>query len=522
MKKLKPWVFYPPFILLLAVIVLHFVNKDAFTQLLTDGYTWVLATFGWLFAVAPFLMLITCVVVYFSPFGRVIIGGPDAKPLLSKWRWFAITLCTTIAIGILFWATAEPITHLSAPPESLGIAPGTAEAAEFAMDTILLHWTCTPYAIYTLTGLMFAFAYYNMKKPFSLGSSLAPLMGKHATGTFGQAIDAICLYCLVAGMAASLGAAMMLIGGGINHVFGIEGKASDVLMGVITLAIVGTFIVSAVTGLMKGIRILSNINTILLIALVFFVLVCGPTKYVLIDGIKSTGRFLAGFVQRNVWTVTTADPWAKSWTIFYWANWFAWAPITAVFLGRISYGHSVRAFIIFNLILPAAFSSFWMVVFGSSAMHLEMFQDAGLIETLKASGEGSMLFAFLAHYPAAGLLIPAFLIAAFISFVTASDSNTSAMGGLCSVGISPESPEPGIPIKIIWGIMIGLLGWVMVTFADLDGIRMLSNLGGLPALLLGVGVTICVIMVACSPKKYDCFKEGYDDDGRPVRKNVGA
>ena len=241
MKKLKPVVFLPPFILLLAVIVLHFVDKDAFTEMLTNAYAWVLATFGWAFAVAPFLMLLTCVVVYLCPFGRVIIGGPDAKPLLTKWRWFAITLCTTIAIGILFWATAEPMTHLGAAPASLGIEPRSAEAAMFAMDTILLHWTCTPYAIYTITGLMFAFAYYNMKKPFSLGSPLTPLLGRHAGGYVGQIIDSTCLYCLVAGMAASLGAAMMLLGGGINHVLDIAGKPSDFLMAVVKIAIVGTF-----------------------------------------------------------------------------------------------------------------------------------------------------------------------------------------------------------------------------------------------------------------------------------------
>lgn len=520
MKNLKPLVFYPPFLLLLSVIVISFIDHKVFAEILTRAYKSVQTTFGGGFAIAPFLMLITCVVVYFCPFGRVIIGGPDAKPLLTKWRWFAITLCTTIAIGILFWATAEPMLHLSAPPTSLNIEPNSPEAGEFAMDTILLHWTCTPYAIYTLFGLMFAFAFYNMKKPFSLGSSLAPLVGRWAGGRGGQVIDAICLYCLVAGMAGSLGAAMLLIGGGIHHVFGIEGKPSDFLLAIITIAIVGTFIVSAVTGLMKGIRVLSSINTYFLMGLVLFIFFLGPTWHIIVDGATSFGRFAGGFVQRNIWTATTDDKWTQGWTIFYWANWFAWAPITAVFLGRISYGHSVRSFIIFNLILPAVFSSFWMVVFASSAIQMELFQNANLVDAFKAGGEGAVLFAFLSHYPLAGLLIPVFLMAAFLSFVTASDSNTSAMGGLSSVGISPENPEPGVPIKIIWGVMIGLLSWIMITFADLNGIRMLSNLGGLPALFLGVGVTICILLVALNPKKYDTFKHGYDDKGRPIPTKV--
>jgi len=523
MKKIKPVVFLPPFLLLGAVVVLNFIDKELFTSVMTNACGWILSVFGQAFALTPFLMLLTCVVIYFCPFGRVIIGGPDAKPLLTKWRWFTITLCTTIAIGILFWSAAEPMSILGAPPKSLGIEPSSPAAAVFAMDTILLHWTCTPYAIYTITGLMFAFAYYNMKKPFSLGSPLSPLLGRHGEGRIGEIIDAVCLYALVAGMAGSLGAAMMLLGGGVNHVLGITGQPSDMLLGIIAISIVGTFVISAITGLMKGIRILSNINTFLLLGLLVFIFAFGPTKHILLDGARSFVHFAGDFVQRNIWTATTSDPWAKDWTIFYWAIWFAWAPISVAFLGRISYGHSVRSFIVFNLILPAVFSSIWMVVFGSTAIHMELFEGAHLIRDLKAGGAGGVLYAFLSHFPWPAFLIPAFVVTAFLSFVTAADSNTSAMGGLSSTGISPKSPEPGISIKIVWGTVIGLLAWIMITFNrveggndGLDGIRMLSNLGGLPALFLCIGATICVIMVAWNPKKYDAFKSGYDEKGRPT------
>ncbi|MHC4504398.1 MAG: BCCT family transporter, partial [Planctomycetota bacterium] len=261
---------------------------------------------------------------------------------------------------------------------------------------------------------------------------------------------------------------------------------------------------------------LSNINTVFLIGLLVFVLAFGPTLHVLLDGARSFVNFAAGFVQRNLWTATTNDPWSNKWTIFYWANWFAWTPISVVFLARISYGYSVRSFIVFNLVLPAAFTSFWMVAFGSAAIHMELSQNAHLIDVLKEGGPEAVLYAFLSHFPMAWLLIPAFLAAAFLSFVTAADSNTSAMSGLSSTGISPESPEPGMFIKIVWGVMIGLIAWVMICFAHLDGIRMLSNLGGLPALLLCLAVTVCLIKVALDPKRYDTFKNGYDDEGRPI------
>lgn len=516
MKNIKHVVFWPPFLLLLAAVILNFINKDVFAGVVTNAHSWVLDTFGWLFSLTAFLMLIVCVGIYFSPFGRIIIGGPDAKPLLNRRRWFAIILCTTIAIGILSWAAAEPMFFLSDPPKTLGIEPKSHEAVLFTMDAIFYHWTWTPYAIYAIGGLMFAFAFYNMKKPFSLGSMLAPLHHGRALGFGGHVIDAICLYALVVGMAASLGGAMMVISGGMNHLAGI-GRGPFVLAIIATLIVV-TFTISAVTGLMKGIRILSNINTIFLVGVLFFVLAYGPTRYIISQGSESFVHFIANYLQRTWWTTTTDDPWAKQWTIFYWGSWFAWAPISVAFLGRIAYGHSVRAFLIFNLVLPATFTGLWMTVFGTTAIHLELSGKAELVQVLNESGYESVLYAFLEHFPAARIIIPTFLLTAFLSYVTASDSNTSAMSGLCSTGISPDSPESSMIIKITWGVMIGLVGWVMVSFARLDGLRMLNSLGGLPALFLCIGVTLCVIMVAINPRKYDAFKEGYDERGRPKRK----
>ncbi len=517
MKKIKPVVFLPPFLLLLAVIVLNFINEQAFTAVLTNAYTWVIQTTGWFVSLLAFLMLVICVAVYCSPFGRVIIGGPDAKPLLTKWRLFAIILCTDIAIGVLFWGPVEPMYYLSGPAESLGIEPNSPDAAMFAISKIYLHWTSIPYAIAAIVGLMFAFAYYNMKKPFSLGAPLSPLLGRRGEGTTGQVIDAVCLYTLVTGMAGSLGGAMMLLGGGINHVLGIAGTPSDLLLALIAVAIVGTFVVSAVTGLMRGIRILSNINSVMLIALLFIIFVAGPTGFIIKFGMEGFGHFLSGFFENALFTgAAHQDPWATKWTMMHFANWFAWAPIMGLFLGRIAYGYTVRTYLLFNVVLPAAFTGIWMAVFAGATIHMELYQGIGLVAVLEKSGLEGVLFTFMEHLPLARIMIPLLLATAFLSFVTAADSNTSAMSSISSTGISPENPEPSMGIKIIWGGMVGLLAWVMITFARLDGIRMLSNLGGLPALFVCLAAAICLIKVALNPKKYDTFKNGYDDKGRPI------
>jgi choline-glycine betaine transporter len=516
MKKIKPIVFLPPFLLLLAVIVLNFTNERAFTSVLTNAYGWVIDTTGWLVVLLALFMLLICVVVYFSPFGRIIIGGPDARPLLTKWRLFAIILCTDIAIGVLFWGPVEPMYYLSGPPESLGIEPNTPDAALFAISKIYLHWTSIPYSIAAIVGLMFAFAYYNMKKPFSLGAPLSPLLGRRGTGITGQVIDAVCLYTLVAGMAGSLGGAMMLIGGGVNHVLGIEGKPSDVLLAIITAAIVGTFIVSAVTGLMKGIRKLSNINTVMLIGFLVIIIVAGPTGFIIKFGMEGFGHFMSHFFENALFTgAAHQDPWASKWTMMHFANWFAWAPIMGLFLGRIAYGYNVRTFLLFNVVLPAVFTAIWMGVFAGATIHMELYEGVGLVAVLEENGLEGVLYTFMEQLPLARLLIPVLLATAFLSFVTAADSNTSAMSSISSTGISPENPEPSMGIKIIWGLMIGLLAWVMITFARLDGIRMLSNLGGLPALILCLAVIIGLVKVTLNPKKYDTFKNGYDKEGQP-------
>lgn len=515
MKNIKPLVFWPPFLLLVGAVVFSFISKDAFIKAINGANGWLMAHFGWLFNLGSLAMLFVCIAVYFMPLGKVKIGGSKAQPLLTPWKWWAVTLCTGIAIGILFWATAEPMYHVTAPPESWGIKPNSPQAGIFAMSTMFLHWTFTPYAIYTIPALMFAFAYYNMRKPFSLGSTLYPLAGERALGKWGQGIDAICLYALVAGMSASLGTGIMTVAGGIEYLFGM--KSGPFIWAIIDIAIVITFVISSATGLLEGIRFLADFNAKIFIGLVIFVFIFGPTTYILNLGTESFANYLGHFFEKSLFTGAAAgDKWPQWWTIFYWANWLAWAPVTGLFLGRISYGYSVRQFLMVNLITPAIFSILWMTVFSGTAIHMEIVQHLGLAEIMSAKGPEAAVYFFLSKFPLAGAIIPVFIFTAFLSYVTGADAMTSAMGGMSSTGISPESPEPKLFMKILWGAILGTVAWVMISFAGIDGVKMISNLGGFPALLLELGMAVGLIMVARNPKKYDTFKEDYAVDGTPI------
>lgn len=427
-------------------------------------------------------MLLTCVLICFHPIAKVKIGGPSAKPFLNKWRWFSIVLCTTIATGIIFWGTAEPIFHISSPPSFSGTAANSEISGRYALSYMFLHWTFTPYAIYTIPAIMFALAFYNKHRSFSLKSTLFPFVAEGKRKWLGTSLDSICLYALVAGMAASLGAGILTLSGGIKSIFNYE---SGGLLLVITVMIVAVFVISAVSGLMKGIRILSDINIRIFILLTIFVFIFGPSGSIIWQGIESFGLYIRELPKMSLVSVLYPnDPWPKSWTSFNWANWLAWAPITALFLGRLSYGYTVKQFMIFNWLLPGFFGMVWMSVFSGTAIEMQLHQGIDLSQLLNQSGPESIVYRIFEELPLSTLVAVIFLFTAFLSYVTAADSNTEAMGGISSTGISPNTPSPPIAIKVVWGLTIGSVAFVMVSLAGIDGVKMLSNLGGLPALLL--------------------------------------
>ena len=420
---IKTLVFWPSFLLLMLALALNFADQEKFTQLVTGANSWLIANFGWGFSMAGFIALIAVIATYFSPLGKIRLGGPAAKPVISKPNWFAITLCTTLAAGLLFWGTAEPMYHLASPPESLGIKPLSPEAAKFAMETLYLHWTFAPYAFYTLPTIVFAFAYYNMRKPFSIGSQVSPLLGNRDSKKLETIIDAACLFGIGAGMAASFGTSIMNMGGAINSITGLPSGPTAWLF--ITVIIVAAFVISSSTGLMKGIRILSNINIKVYYVIIAFVFLAGPTAYVLNLGTEAFGGLLTGFFSKSLFTGAAAgDQWPQWWTTFYWANWMAWAPVTAVFLARISYGYTIKELIEMNFFLPAIFSGIWMTIFGGTAIYMQMNGVVDLVEVLNTVGAEGVGYAVLGQLPLSGIIIPFFLFIVFITFGKASIENS--------------------------------------------------------------------------------------------------
>ena len=266
-------------------------------------------------------------------------------------------------------------------------------------------------------------------------------------------------------------------------------------LGVAVSVIVVTFVLSAASGLQKGIARLSSINAWLLLFLGLFVFIFGPTVYILSIGTEGLGAYLGNFFELSLFTgAASGDTWPQSWSVFNWAVWFAWAPISTLFLGRISRGYTVREFIQINLFFPALFAIAWISIFSGTAIHIDMTQAGILSTTLNDSGVEKLLYYIFGQLPLSGIMTFVLIFIAYISYVTAADSNTDAIGDLCTTGFTAETEEKAaLGVKILWGSIIGIVSWTMVSFVGIDGIKMLSNLGGLPAaiIILATSLTLC-------------------------------
>ncbi|MGL4910844.1 MAG: BCCT family transporter [Romboutsia sp.] len=492
-RKVRWFVVIPPSILIVLSVLLNIFIPDTFLEIVNIVNNKILNIFGKTFSYMGIIMFLLCIILYFHPISNIRIGGNNAKPILKKHTWFGIALCTSVAAGVLFWAIAEPLYHMTAPPTFLGIEPNSKESALFAMSTMFLHWCFTPYALYTVPAIVFAYMYYNKKKSNSLSSIVTPLIGDKLSNKLSPHIDALALYTLIPGMASSLATGILTISGGINYVTDIP--ITNMMIFIVMVVIVSMFIVSCTTGLTNGIKKLSNLNIVMFGILIVIVFLFTDKAGVIKIGSNGFISYISDFLGNSTLAAThPEDGWGKSWTVFYWCNWMAWAPITALFLGRISYGYTIREAVVVNFIAPALCAIVWITVFSGSVINMQLEKQI-LGNVLTNNGAEAAIFKFLEAFPMAGLIIPLFIGVLFISLVTACDSTTASMSNLCYSGINKVDDEAGIKMKIFWGILIGLLGFIMLSTSGIDGIKILSNIGGLPGLIIQIVTALSVIKI---------------------------
>ena len=458
--------------------------------LLADGsklvHRFILDTFGWFYLVSVTGILICAIYLIFSRFGHIRLGLDGDRPEYNLVTWFAMLFCAGMGIGLVFWGVAEPTLHYYDPPSGPGQTP---EAAEQALRYSFFHWGFHPWAIYAMVGLALAYPQFRKRTPGLISESCRPLMGKWIEGPVGYAIDTMAVFATVFGAATSLGFGAMQISGGLSYLLGTPNTIGTHL--ILVVAVTVLFMTSAHTGLQRGIKYLSNINIVLALSLLTFLLMIGPTKFLMTAFTSSLGNYLSELPWMSLQLAPLGDQqWIRDWTLFYWAWWVAWAPFVGTFIARVSKGRTVREFVLGVMLVPTVFCGLWFSVFGGTAISLEMNGDGGIKQLIDVQGYEVALFFLLDHFPLGALMstLAIFLVAIF--FITSADSATFVLGTFTTRG---ELSPPNL-IKFVWGIVLSVAAGVLLLSGGLKGLQTTAIIVAFPFAMIMIVMVVALFL----------------------------
>ena len=425
------------------------------------------------------LMTLFCLVLAFSPFGRVRLGRDDETPEYNTFSWFAMLFSAGIGTGILFWGVAEPMYHIQGNPfiDMAGAGPLSEQAGRIALRVTLFHWGLHGWAAYICVGLCLAYFSYRRGLPLTVRSALYPMIGNRIYGPAGLIIDLLAIFATLFGITISLGLGASQIASGLDYLFGLAPSNALKLALILVVSCVATL--SAVLGVSRGIRRLSEINIWLSVVLIGLLLAVGPTLYILQLFFSESGQYFARFVPMGLWV----DPepvgsWQSSWTLFYWGWWIAWAPFVGMFIARVSRGRTIRQFIFGALLAPVIASFFWLSVFGGNALDLQLNQAADLVSAVNED----MSRALFTTYDLMDLgnlswflgMMTTLLIVSW--FVTSSDSGTLVICTIISLGTG----RPKTWLRITWGMIIGIVAGLLLIAGGLSALQAASTIVAVP------------------------------------------
>ncbi|MFT9497445.1 BCCT family transporter [Anaerosolibacter sp.] len=484
LHKIRRGVFWPSFLVVGGAALLGIFNNKMLTDVAMNSFLGSLRGLGWLYQIISIVALILVTIITFSKLGNIRFGGEDAKPKYPFITWFAMALTGGIATGVVTYGVNEPIIYFGniyGEMAQTGVEPGTPMAIIYALARCFYNWTFIPYAMYSLCGLIVAYMYFNKKKPLSVTATLIPLFGEKVTeGIWANIIDTLALLAIALGLASSLGAGLALVGSGIEAAYGIpQGIMVWLVLAIITTA---TFTLSSIMGIDKGIKWLSDLNSKVFYILLIFLFFVGPTLYILRMSTAGMAYWLQNFW---VWGLDPIDIGGEAlvmwWTLYDWAIWIAYAPLMGLFLAIISYGRTIRQFMVINWILPSVFSIIWFSVWGATALQWQQAGTLDLVTTITTSGAVAGLWAFLGNLPMGAVIIPIVMLTLILSFSTAADSMTRTIASLCTLNVKHDE-EPPKWQKLLWGLSIGIIAFVMVAYAGgaqgVDGVKYLAAAGG--------------------------------------------
>lgn len=445
--------FLPSAIILGVVLLIGIVFPTFFHSSVSFLFDFTTIGFGWFYLIVSLALLFICFYVAASPFGKKIIGGPDAKPEHNVFSWCAMAVCSGIATAMVFYAVGEPLSYFYNPPAFTYLDPLTPQAAVRAIQISSFHWSFLYYGIFAFWGLAVGYMSMNHNLPYRPSSALYPLIKEKIFGWQGKVVDVLSILALVGGIVTSLGFGTTQFASGMQFVFGIE--PSNMIYALTILVVTLSYTISSSRGLNKGMKIISNANAYIYIIITAFLVIFGPTVFLANLFTESVASMLDNFISTalNADAFNVGEGWSRNNTVFFMAWIMAYAPLVGMFLAKISRGRSVRAYLMVNIFVPGIFVFIWFTAFGGNAIYQDFFNNAGIYETIQNLGFPVANFALLQNMPLYSVMIPLLVAVLFFSFITLADAMTGTISAVTLKHSSAD--EAPRPIKLFWGIMIG-------------------------------------------------------------------
>jgi choline/glycine/proline betaine transport protein len=433
--------------------------------------------FGWFYIFSISAILIFVVYLAFSKYGKIRLSEDYAEPQFSYIAWISMLFSAGMGIGLVFWGVGEPIKHFIEPLQS---DPKSIAAAREAMNTTFFHWGVHQWAIYVVTALSISYFAYRYNKPLAFKTMLYPVFGEKITHNLaGNFIDSLAIIGTLFGIATSLGFGAMQINSGLQYVFDIPKNITITISIIFVLSIIAT--ISAATGIKRGVKILSESNLWLSIFLMLFFLFFGSTIFILNSFVQTLGNYPKILIEKSFWTDAFKNrDWVKDWTIFYWAWVLSWAPFVGIFIARISFGRTIREFIGGVLIVPVLITFLWISIFGGTALDLELHQGITSISAAVQNDVSTAIFNIAHYLPFNFFISTIFLVVIAVYFVTSCDSGVLVINAL----VSGQYLHSSIYGRIFWGLAIGTIAALLMSFGGLKALQIATIIIALPFLLV--------------------------------------
>lgn len=489
-KKGKNTVFYVSLIIVGIIAVWSVAFNDSFTVVANAAFKVLTTDFGWLYLISMIIFFGFIVYFAFGKYGKIRLGSDDSRPEYSNITWFGLLFGCGMGVGLVFWGVAEPLTYYLNPTD--GIEAASQASANFAFENFFMHWGILPWANYAVIGLALAYFMFRKNKKGLLSVMLEPLIGeKLANGWLGKVVDILGVFATVAGVVTSLGLGTLQINAGFNYLFGVP---INLVVEIIIIIIVSfLYIGSAVSGLDKGIKIISDTNLYVAIGLLAVCFIVGPKVETLNAFVNGMGQYIGNFIPTALKINSYSDnSWFGSWRLFYWAWFIAWAPFVGVFVARISKGRTIREFVLGVVLVPTIASCIWGAVFGNLGINLG---EKGLmaIEKLQeavATPEVG-LFVVLGQYPLGFILSLVALVSLCAFFVTSANSGVYVLSMLST----DDAINPPNGRKILWGVIQSVMAIGLLMAGGLKPLQTISLVAAFLFIFVMLGTIAAFIKV---------------------------